>query len=170
MSAQVQAQTIPTMRTAKLPRLDWRTMVTGETDKLSSDDVGAMDAYFREFIQVDFTAEERRCPCCQSSFGKNGLVGFLMSGAPNHATLEWGLANGEAFCSHCQYPFRVYHRQVGPIKFLNVALPYHPDGLESEDNDDDEPMRIPCGSCGRLTVRDTTYGDLCYRCIRADNE
>lgn len=35
---------------------------------------------------------------------------------------------------------------------------------------DDEPMRISCSQCGQPTTRDTTYGDLCYRCIRADNE
>jgi hypothetical protein len=120
------------MKVLDIPRLDWRTMVSGEIDKLSADDVAALDSYFREFIQVDFAAEERKCPCCQSSFGKNGLVGWLMAGAPGHATLEWGIANGEAFCSECRYPFRVYHRDVGPIEFLNVALPYHPDELKAE--------------------------------------
>jgi NMD protein affecting ribosome stability and mRNA decay len=39
----------------------------------------------------------------------------------------------------------------------------------SED-DDDEPMPIPCCMCGLLTTWDPVYNDLCYRCIRADNE
>lgn len=123
-------QNLESMKTACLPRLDWRTMVSSGADQLSPEDIAALDSYFNQFVQVDFAEDaERRCPCCQSSFGKNGLVGWLMSGAPGHATLEWGLVNGEAFCSRCQYPFRVYHREVGPIKFLSVGLPYHPDEL-----------------------------------------
>jgi len=39
-----------------------------------------------------------------------------------------------------------------------------------DDLNDDKPMRVPCCKCGRPTTRDTTYGDLCYRCCRADNE
>ena len=39
-----------------------------------------------------------------------------------------------------------------------------------DDDADDEPTRVPCCFCGQPTVWDTTYGDLCYRCIRADNE
>lgn len=34
--------------------------------------------------------------------------------------------------------------------------------------EDREP--IPCSKCGQPTTFDPTYGDLCYRCIRADNE
>lgn len=30
--------------------------------------------------------------------------------------------------------------------------------------------RIKCCACGRPTHWDTTYEDLCYRCIRADTE
>lgn len=33
-----------------------------------------------------------------------------------------------------------------------------------------EIMRIKCGACGKPTVWDDTYEDLCYRCIRAENE
>lgn len=125
---------LPAMQAVNLPRLDWRTMVSGETDKLSAEDVAALDDYFHGFIQLDFNAKERECPCCHSKFGENGLVGWLMAGAEGHATLEWGIANGEAFCSKCKYPYRVYHRDVGPIKFLNVGLPYHPDELRLNEN------------------------------------
>ena len=38
------------------------------------------------------------------------------------------------------------------------------------DNDEDEPMCIPCCKCGQPTTWDSTYNDLCYRCCRADNE
>lgn len=34
----------------------------------------------------------------------------------------------------------------------------------------DEPLKIPCSKCSQPTTYDPTYGDLCYRCIRADNE
>lgn len=124
---------LATMQAANLPRLDWRTMLKGDLDKLSSEDVAALDTYFQHFIQLDFTDDpEHRCPCCQSSFGKDGLVGWFMAGADGHATLEWDIAHGEAFCSRCKYPFRVYHRDVGPIKFLNLGLPYHPDELKAK--------------------------------------
>jgi hypothetical protein len=38
------------------------------------------------------------------------------------------------------------------------------------DHDDDEPFRIPCSKCSQPTTRDEVYGDLCWRCCRADNE
>lgn len=36
----------------------------------------------------------------------------------------------------------------------------------------DPPDRVPCcyPDCDKTTTWDTTYGDLCYRHIRADNE
>jgi hypothetical protein len=37
-------------------------------------------------------------------------------------------------------------------------------------DDDDDMYRVPCCKCGRPTTRDAVYGDLCYRCCRADNE
>lgn len=121
---------LPAMQAANLPRLDWRTMVSAGADQLSEEDTAALDQYFRQFIQLDFSeSAERECLCCHSKFGKDGIVGFLMAGAPGYATLEWAITHGEAFCSRCKYPHRVYHRDVGPIKFLNVGLPYHPDEL-----------------------------------------
>lgn len=42
--------------------------------------------------------------------------------------------------------------------------------MSNEDNEDDEVMRVPCCMCGKPTTIDEVYGDLCYRCIRADNE
>lgn len=34
----------------------------------------------------------------------------------------------------------------------------------------DECRHIPCGRCGKKTVFDGTYGDLCGSCCRASNE
>lgn len=102
--------------------------------KLSPEMEAAVDKYFAQFIQLEFKEDsERACPCCQSKFGANGIVGFLMAGAEGHATLEWGLGHGEATCSKCCYPYRVYHRDIGPIKFLNIGLPYHPDELTANE-------------------------------------
>ena len=45
--------------------------------------------------------------------------------------------------------------------------------LENERaNDDGEPRyrKVKCSRCGEPTTYDPTYGDLCYRHIRADNE
>jgi hypothetical protein len=43
---------------------------------------------------------------------------------------------------------------------------------DAETNDDDEyePSCIPCSLCGKSATWDSTYGDPCFRCIRADNE
>lgn len=46
----------------------------------------------------------------------------------------------------------------------------HFDLLNAGEDDDNETYTIPCCLCGKPTTWDTTYGDLCYRCIRADNE
>lgn len=40
----------------------------------------------------------------------------------------------------------------------------------ANNEEDDELLRIPCSRCGKLTTFDVTYGDLCYRCCRCDNE
>lgn len=42
------------------------------------------------------------------------------------------------------------------------------DGFEVKVNMDDGA--IACSRCGKPTSFDPIYGDLCYRCCRADNE
>lgn len=45
------------------------------------------------------------------------------------------------------------------------------DGAEDTDEGDGiDYARIPCSRCGQLTSYDLIYGDLCFRCCRADNE
>lgn len=39
-----------------------------------------------------------------------------------------------------------------------------------DDEQDTNASTIPCSRCGLPTTFDPTYGDLCYRCCRADNE
>ena len=41
--------------------------------------------------------------------------------------------------------------------------------VEDAPNDEEERV-ISCSKCGRHASWDATYQDLCYRCIRADNE
>jgi len=61
----------------------------------------------------------KKCLGCQSQL--SGLFG----------SLQWGIVNGEAFCSECGYPVRVYHR-TDKIDFINCPLPYHPNCPEQE--------------------------------------
>lgn len=48
--------------------------------------------------------------------------------------------------------------------------PLHEQFDVQEPETDDDPYHIPCSKCGQPTTFDSTYGDLCYRCCRADNE
>lgn len=110
-----------------LPRLNWRDIMTfsdtlkDASDKvLSDEDEKALTEYFQHFVFL----EGSKCPGCDMP-----LVGGLLDGLIGRATFTWGLAHGEGFCNNCRYPARAYHRDVGPIKFLQAVLPYHPDEL-----------------------------------------
>jgi hypothetical protein len=118
------AERLAEMKNASLPPLDWRKILKITGDLLPEDEI-ALTEYFKQFLEPT-----GKCPCCDSVFGKSGIESFLLAGAPNRATLNWGIANGEANCSKCGYLFRVYHRNVGPFEFLNLGLPYHPDTLK----------------------------------------
>lgn len=39
-----------------------------------------------------------------------------------------------------------------------------------DDGDEPQGMSVWCCLCGNPTTRDPIYGDLCYRCCRAENE
>lgn len=52
---------------------------------------------------------------------------------------------------------------------VNDNDPYF-DLPDAGEDDDDETYTIPCSFCGKPTTLDATYGNLCYRCIRANNE
>lgn len=45
-----------------------------------------------------------------------------------------------------------------------------PSAGDSEDGEDRTPTPPPCSRCRKPTTFDPTYGDLCYRCCRAENE
>lgn len=41
---------------------------------------------------------------------------------------------------------------------------------DDKEPEEDDRSPIPCSKCSEPTSYDPTYGDLCYRCCRADNE
>lgn len=109
------------LQAANLPRCDWRALleVTGE---MTPDDEAAMDAHFRRFLQPG--------PCVKCGERQGG---DMVEAALGITRFRWGIANGEGACStpYCGYPARAYHRHIGPIKFLNMILQYHPDELRA---------------------------------------
>lgn len=115
---------IARLKKENLERLDWRDLFKEDgVASLPKEDSEAMDEYFRQFLKPG-----QGCVSCgkKQSGGDNIIDQFLDS----HFT--WGMANGEGFCSNCKYPARAYHRSVGPIKFLNMILQYHPAELGEE--------------------------------------
>jgi hypothetical protein len=105
-----EVKTLKELKTNNLARLDWKILFKFE-DELSDEDTRVLDDYFKHFVNP----EGFECIRC----GKN-LTG----------TFRWGLTHGVGACSNCGYPARAYHRDVGPIKFLNIILQYHPEELE----------------------------------------
>jgi hypothetical protein len=70
---------------------------------------------------------------------RDDIRGELCPHCFNHAAIEWGLQNGEAFCINCGWPYRVYHRDIGgtdSIRFLNCGLPYHPSCVASKSTEE----------------------------------
>lgn len=121
------------LRSKNLPVCTLDMIFTENPDKpLSEIDRETLNKYFSIFTVISKNEDKKGlCVGC-GLIMQGGITGFLMSGSGSHTSLEWGLANGEAFCSHCQYPYKVYHRNVGGdlIEFLELALPYHPDILK----------------------------------------
>lgn len=108
-----------------VPRFDWRTLLHSTDDRpiedvLTAEGIVALDTYFATFAASD----TGQCLCCGAP-----QTGDMIDIALGQAKFTWGLANGEGFCADCGYPARAYHRNVGPIKFLNQLLQYHPSTL-----------------------------------------
>src|SRR5882724_3197415 len=112
------SESLPHLQCSRLERLNWRNILSGG-HALSLKDCIEMDSYFRHFV-----APEDGCVCCGKPLGGGILEQML-----GRATFRWGIAHGEGSCRECGYPARAYHRNVGPIKFLQVILQYHPDDL-----------------------------------------
>lgn len=103
------------LQALELPRLDWVDIGYEPTEALTSTDEHVLQGYFAMFAKP---SKDLECFCC----GK-ALSGFLGS-------FTWGIANGEGHCGNCGYPARALHRGVGPIRFLETILQWHPSELE----------------------------------------
>lgn len=124
------------LKAKSLPRFNWRDTFTvkdegGAESPLSAEDIKAMDDYFCQFLPPS-----KPCVNCGAD-----LTGDVLQQFMGRATFTWGLAHGEGFCSGCQYPARAYHRNVGPIEFMNMVLQYHPDEL-SEKRSNDQRIKV----------------------------
>lgn len=115
-------RSLKSLQEANLPRLDWRSLFTIIEGELSAEDTKAMDEYFHQFVE---TRKGDGCIKCGARQGAKDIVDAFLG----NARFTWGLANGEGFCGACKYPARAYHRNVGPIKFFEGILQYHPDEL-----------------------------------------
>jgi len=64
-----------------------------------------------------------------------------------------------------------YHRSVRAELYCLMRGDYQAAGIiKYRRTPPREDGCIPCCQCGELTKWDVTYQDLCFRCIRADNE
>ena len=85
--------------------------------------------------------------------------------------LDAGLSNQDAVALHQRFKWDVIAKlpQTDFIIDANRVLAWIKQHHETADAEP-ESQAIPCGNCGEPTTRDSTYGNLCYRCIRAKNE
>lgn len=112
-----------------LPRVTHADLLTVTKGEFTSEDKYALDTYLSKFVKPQTNdAGKHTCVGCDHVI-RGGIEGFMLGGAPDSCTMEWGLAHGECFCSNCGWPARAYHFDVGPIKRMEIVLQYHPDGI-----------------------------------------
>lgn len=108
------------LKNAHLPHCNWRDFLHYKgTEPLPRQDEEALDHYFSHFLPPG------PCVKCGHKQGSdNEFEAFLGVGR-----FRWGIQNGEGQCSTggCGWPARAIHRDVGPIKELQLILQYHPD-------------------------------------------
>lgn len=108
------------LQAAKLPRLAWADLLKWSRDTPPPEkDAADLTEYFSQFVK-----SPGRCVCCEQPFTA-GILDFRSDAS----RLEWGMTNGEAHCDFCRYPYRVLHRNAGPISLWAHGLPYHPEDL-----------------------------------------
>mgnify|MGYP001619359743 FL=1 len=116
------AKTLKRLKVEGLPHCAWADVFTlKDGGGLTDIDQATLTEYFGRFLPP----REACVGCGGTLVGKD-----IIEVAIGAATFEWGLVNGEGHCRRCGWPARAYHREVGPIKFLNFVLQYHPDELE----------------------------------------
>ena len=105
-----------------------------EGAEIAAEFIEACDDYFGHFCKPIREGEEGKehqvCPKCGEML--NGFMAMMGLGVG----LEWGLVHGEARCTGCRWPYRVYHfirakdAKQGDEPLLtvhNLGLAYHPD-------------------------------------------
>lgn len=122
-----------------LPRMTWRDLFTVQdgAEPPSAEDQAILDSYLSRFVVLPKNDQDAPvCLGCGCAFGKDALIGFLMSGAPGRTKWEWSLAHGECHCDVCGWPARAYHYDIGKtetrealINRMNITLAVHPDEL-----------------------------------------
>lgn len=126
------------LKAQRLPRVDWHEVFT--IDKSFSAKHGeVLNAYFMRFVK--YPGAGMVCPGCERQIPESPVLRAIAESI-GKTRLEWGLKNGEAFCVVCTYPFRVLHRDVGPVEFLQMPLAYHPDELDAEPREGPEPVEV----------------------------
>ncbi len=123
------------LQAQQLPKCQWRDFLKLENELEPCFTAFATVAdrqwaqYFSHFVKPN---PDGTCIGCGQRLAGGGLdTAFAMT------TFRWGLAYGEGHCANCGYPARAFHRDIGPIKFLNCILQYHPDELKSEPTTED---------------------------------
>lgn len=125
-----------------LPHCDWRDFLkfTGEGD-IPRKDVEQMDHYFQHFVYLLDPLKPNNENLCIKCGHPQG--GTQFEGAMGIARFRFGIVNGEGQCQTggCNWPARAIHRNVGPLKSLELILQFHPDVVtwdkENHDNRSD---------------------------------
>lgn len=83
-----------------------------QSEDLSAGETDALAAYLARF-------QEPRGYKCQCGEKLMGIFGCF----------QWGLANGEGFCSACGWPIRMFHRLPQDRGLFTFPLLYHPEDV-----------------------------------------
>lgn len=115
--------TLEELQAKKLPRATWSDLIRITSGEGFSDKEGEeLNQYFNHFAKPS-SNEFGHSSCLMCSHSLTGLLG----------TFTWGIRNGEGNCSHCGWPARAFHRDLGPIEFLCIILQYHPEEVAKKE-------------------------------------
>lgn len=140
MKKRITKEDFAIIKAVGLPRIDWRDIFSprdGKTydDAVSAEDQQKLTEYFRQFADMGivgnrYFALRDQCPGCLL-YLEDTVLSFLGIGTDRNTSIQWSLTHGEAYCTSCYWPYRVYHYDIiTDIKRLIFGLPYHPDELE----------------------------------------
>lgn len=132
------------LQAEQIPVLTWGDIFTEGEDGLTDNQKAVLNDYLSHFMLRPLGEDGKGlCPCCRERM-EGGVEGAILGMAGLGVSLDWGIAHGEASCSGCGWPYRVYHYNIGGegedvlIKRLVLGLPYHPSELKLKQDDEDE--------------------------------